>query len=272
MATTAEIEAAIRAADKDPDQARGDADIARLSKELERIKKTELFPPGPLRTFDDLTAASMDAVTRGFGTKLFGGEAQDRAQDQIDRQGAAAIPAQVAGTVVASPYRVGGMGVGALAGGLEGALSAYGHQKDWVPGWNEALDIGKGAVAGSGLGAAGAKLGEWAGKGWSAVTGGHVPNPQAGDPNLLRKVGEKVEPLSLFGKKSYKHIPAIAATEWGLSHFGIPPGATTGVATTLNTLGKTRWGQQSATLANPAVVEPMRDAFAKMMIGVGRSQ
>jgi hypothetical protein len=214
---------------------------------------------------DDIMRIGAEGMTRGGLDKVLGPEEQAKTQAAHERAGLAGDVAQIGGALVASPYRVGSTIGGAAWGGLEGAASAYGHQKGWIPDEQGWWDIGEGAVTGSGLGAAGAKIGDLAGWGWSKLTGGHVPNPQAGAPNVIGKFGKAVEPWSIFGTKPYRTLPTIAASEYLLSKLNVPPGAVTGAATSLNLLSKMPLGQQSATMANPTVVAPWRDTFAKAM-------
>jgi hypothetical protein len=228
--------------------------------------KSDIFAnaPAPLRFFNDLTTASMDAATRGWGSKLFGQATQDETQREINRlPAAAAVPAEAVTALATSPYRVGSTGVGALAGGLEGAASAYGHQPNWVPDIQGGLDIAKGAIAGTVAGAGGAKTGEWLGN-----LGGRVPNPAAGQPNLLGRIGQHAEPLSLYGTGALKRAPLALGADYLLTHLGVPPGVTSGGATALNALGRTRLAQQGATMGNPTVAAPTRDALAKMLTGM----
>jgi hypothetical protein len=105
-----------------------------------------------------------DSMTRGLLDKGLGEEDQARTQVSRERLGWSALPVDVGASIIASPYRIGSMGVGALAGAGEGALSAYGHQKDWIPDAQGAWDIlkgaGIGAVAGGGGAGVGKKIGE----------------------------------------------------------------------------------------------------------------
>lgn len=117
--------------------------------------------------YEDLQRTVADTVSRGYLDKLRGPEAQARTEAARQRMPDwVETPTDIATAVVASPYRIAGMGAGAAWGGLEGAASAYGHQKDWVPDWQGTKDIawstGKGAV----LGAVGTKVGEKVGDWW----------------------------------------------------------------------------------------------------------
>lgn len=124
---------------------------------------------GWLTPVDDAMRVAADSMTRGYADKLGGEEAQQHTERSRERlPGWVETPIDIAAAVASSPYRIGSMGVGAVAGGLEGAASAYGHQKDWIPdseGWG---DIAKGAGIGVVAGAGGAKLGEWLGGGKAA--------------------------------------------------------------------------------------------------------
>jgi hypothetical protein len=72
------------------------------------------------------------------------------------------LPTDVGAAVYGSPYRIAGAGMGAVAGGLEGMASAYGHQKGWVPDVGNMLwEGGKGAVLGAGGAKLGQKIGDW---------------------------------------------------------------------------------------------------------------
>lgn len=123
--------------------------------------------PAP-QPVDDLMRTGADTATRGYLDKLQGPEAQaktaaarERMPDWVE------VPTDIATAVETSPYKIAGMGTGALFGGLEGAASAYGHQKDWVPDLQGAEDILKSAGLGVVAGAGGAKLGEKIGDWWS---------------------------------------------------------------------------------------------------------
>ena len=124
--------------------------------------------PAPA-TYEDLQRTVADTVSRGYLDKLRRPEAQARTAAARERMPDwVELPTDIGVAVASSPYRIGSMGVGAVAGGLEGAASAYGHQKDWIPDEQGALDIFKGAGIGTVAGAGGAKLGEWLGKGFAS--------------------------------------------------------------------------------------------------------
>lgn len=225
-------------------------------------------PPAP---YEDLQRTVGDTASRGYLDKLRGPEEQARTAAARERMPDwVETPMDVATAVATSPYRVGSTLAGAGIGAAEGAASAYGHQEDWVPDLQGAVDIAKGAGLGAVAGGGGAKLGEVGNDIYSKLAKTRVPNPTAGDPNLLGKVGGAAAPLSLYGNKSWRNFPAITATEWGLTHLGIPPGVTTGVATGLNWLGKTGLARQGAEIANPATTDAARDALAKMLIGMSK--
>ena len=118
-----------------------------------------------------------DTATRGLADKLAGPEAQaetaaarERTPDWVE------APTDVATAVATSPYRIGGTLAGAGIGALEGAASAYGHQKDWIPSASDARDILAGGAGGAVAGAGGAKLGQWGGDIYSRLAGRTVPN------------------------------------------------------------------------------------------------
>ena len=125
-----------------------------------------------LQGVDDVTAASQDTATRGFGNKVLGPNAQADAAAARERLPTSVeLPADIITSIATSPYRIGSVGAGALAGGIEGAANEYGHQPNWIPSPQEGWDIAKSAVTQSGLGAGVSKLGEWAGKGFNALKG-----------------------------------------------------------------------------------------------------
>jgi hypothetical protein len=138
-------------------------------------KRTSLLdmhiPPNPIfnapgtirdlpRTADDVMRVAADSMTRGLLDKGLGEEDQAKTQASRERLGWSALPVDVGASIIASPYRIGSMGIGALAGAGEGALSAYGHQKDWIPDAQGAWDILKGAGYGAVAGGAGAGVGK----------------------------------------------------------------------------------------------------------------
>lgn len=125
---------------------------------------------GWLTPADDVIRTIADTATRGYADKLMGPEEQAhtaRSRERIPDW--AEMPLDVGTALVTSPYRVASAGWGALTGGLEGAADAYGHQKDWVPDEEGALDIAKGGGIGAGAGliagGAGDVLGRWGGIG-----------------------------------------------------------------------------------------------------------
>jgi len=218
---------------------------------------------GWLTPVDDAMRIAADSMTRGYADKLGGEEAQqhtarsrERTSDWVE------TPIDIAAAVAASPYRVGSMGVGALAGAAEGAASAYGHQEGWVPGW----DVLKGAGEGAAFGAGGAKLGEWAGRGWNRMFGETPPVPApTGEPKLSR-VGSAVHSASQVP------LTTTVPIDLALAHFGVPPivSGTAKTARLVRPLFKPQLPPAARPL-EPAAAAAARDALARMMIGYGRS-
>lgn len=118
------------------------------------------------QSLNDSMRIIADSATRGYGDKALGPEEQALTEAARQRQGWGGTALDVGTSVATLPIRIGSMAGGALAGGLEGAASAYGHQDGWVPDAGEAVDILKGAGTGAAFGAGGAKLGEWIGDWW----------------------------------------------------------------------------------------------------------
>jgi hypothetical protein len=134
--------------------------------------------PAP-QPVDDLLRTGIDTGSRGYYDKfalsgvvprMFGYQDSSGPQEQAETAAArermpdwVEIPSDIAVSIGTSPYRVAGAAWGGLAGGLEGAASAYGHQEGWVPGG----DVLKGTGTGALFGAGGAKLGEKIGDWWS---------------------------------------------------------------------------------------------------------
>jgi len=115
------------------------------------------------QTVDDSMRIAADSMTMGLFDKALGEEDQAKTRASRERAGWGGTAVDI-GAGMVNPIRVGGKIGGAVLGGGQGALDAYGHQDAWIPDTaGEWGDIGKGAVIGSGLGAAGAKLGEWGG-------------------------------------------------------------------------------------------------------------
>jgi hypothetical protein len=118
-----------------------------------------------MQRLGDITTSAQDATTRGFLT-------DDKMVDEArTRAGNATVPGDIIASIVASPYRVASVGAGALTGGLEGAASAYGHQKNWMPNLQEGKDILYEGAKGAALGSGAAKGAEWLGKGINALRG-----------------------------------------------------------------------------------------------------
>jgi hypothetical protein len=127
---------------------------------------------GLLTPADDVIRIMADSLSRGGLDKLRGPEEQAHTLRSRERTpGFIEAGADITGGLLGSPYRVGSALYGGVAGGLEGAASAYGHQKGWVPDLQGAKDIlyegGKGALLGSGA----AKGAEWLGKGFNWLKG-----------------------------------------------------------------------------------------------------
>lgn len=136
-------------------------DAAPSAKDQEQTAlKDKLYPPGSWgRTFSDLTDVSMDTVTRGFGSKLFGDQARvEQARENLPAS--AELAADIPSTIVSMPYR----GAGAVTGALEGVANAYGHQKNWVPGMSDLGDMATQGAEGGVLGWLGGRLGNMVGK------------------------------------------------------------------------------------------------------------
>jgi hypothetical protein len=263
VATLGEIEDAIRVADK----AGRKSDVVALAKERERLlaeQPTSTIGKG-FQTVDDLFRISADTMTRGgldkvLDTTPFYGSEQEKTRASRERVSDwVEAPLDVASAVIASPYRIGSTLAGAGFGGLEGAVSTYMHQPNWVPSLSEAGDIATGAGTGALAGAGGAKLGEWGGKAYSKLAGRDVPN--TAPPGVLSKVGTAVEPAAKMS------LPTVAAAEYLMSHAGLP-GVVTGIKTgakALNWLGNTRFANPQ-TMSDPATVGVARDALAKLLI------
>ena len=160
--------------------------------------------------FDDVTRIMADTATRGFGDKITGtGNLTDAARERTP--GYVEAPADITAALASSPYRVGSTLAGGVAGGLEGAASAYGHQDGWIPDtgaeWGDiAKEAGKGMVLGSGA----AKAGEWIGKGVNALKG----KPAISTAEELLEAGGKVEKRVDAGKNvSKKNRDILARTK-----------------------------------------------------------
>jgi hypothetical protein len=222
---------------------------------------------GPLYgAVDDVTGIAQDALTRGFGDKLFGPGAQADTQAARERTGGLTeAAADITGAVAGSPYRVGSLGAGALAGGLEGAASAYGHQEGWVPGW----DVLKGAGEGAAFGAGGAKIGEWAGRGWNRMFGETPPVPVPTGPPPVPQMGRVGSAVQSFGSLPRSTTVPIDAA---LAMMHMPP-VVTGASSAAEQVGKLFKPQlpPAARPPEPAAAAAARDMLAKMMIGYGRS-
>jgi|SoiMethySBSTD1v2_1073268.scaffolds.fasta_scaffold00799_12 hypothetical protein len=147
------------------------------------------------QVIDDLMRIGGDTASRGLTDKLTNTAnlteaARERTPDFIE------APLDITTAVVTSPYRVGSMAAGGVAGGLEGGLSEYGHQKDWVPSAKGMEDIayesGKGALLGSGA----AKAGEWLGKFSNAFR----KQPKIGTEDELATAAQRAEKRQAGGK------------------------------------------------------------------------
>ena len=218
--------------------------------------------------YEDVQRTVRDTLSRGYADKLLGPEeqaktarARERMPDWVE------APTDVGAAVAGAPYRIAGMGMGALYGGLEGAASAYGHQRDWTPEWgNIARETGQGMVLGSG----GAKLGEWIGKGLDKVIPDYVPSrpPPVQAPQAPRvgKVGTAIQNFGSLPRTTT--VPADAL----LTMLHLPPVVTAG-STVASQAGKLFRPNvpPAARPPEPASAQVMRDLLAKVMIGYGRS-
>ena len=241
----------------------------------------DLIPPeedyGPLglgdnfaragQSLDDSMRTIVDTVSRGYVDKWLGPEEQAKTAAARERLGWGGTALDVGSAVASSPYRVGSMAGGALAGGIEGAASAYGHQEGWVPGW----DVLKGAGTGAAFGAGGAKIGEWIGRGLDKAIPDYVPsNPPpvqaATAAPQLGRVGSAVQSFGSLPRSTTIPIDAV------LSMLHMPP-VVTGASTVAEQAGKLFKPQlpPGARPPEPAAAAAARDMLAKMMIGYGRS-
>src|SRR5262245_41987984 len=193
----------------------------------------------------DAAKISADTITRGGLDWSLGPEAQASTRQARERMPDwAEAPIDVASQLAASPYQVGGMLAGAGYGGLEGGVSAYLHQPNWIPTAEDQQKIAGETAKGAVLGSVGTKAGEWAGKGISAPTGSNMLNtaPQG----VLSKLGDYVKPLADMSLTN-----AMLADAIGLG--GVATGAKT-FAKGLNWLGNTRFANP-AMMANPAITD-----------------
>jgi hypothetical protein len=215
------------------------------------------------QSLDDSMRLIADTATRGYFDKMLGPEEQAKTAAARERQGWGGTALDVGAAVATSPYRIGSMAGGALAGGLEGAASAYGHQEGWVPGWDVLKGAGTGIVAGAG----GAKLGEWAGRGWNRMFGEAPPPMPAptGEPKMGR-IGTAVHSASKVP------LTTTVPIDLALAHFGVPP-VVSGTAKTARLVRPLFKPQlpPAARPPEPAAAAAARDMLAKMMIGYGRS-
>lgn len=223
---------------------------------------------GWLTPVDDVMRIAADSMTRGYADKLMGPQEQQHTQRARERTPDwVEAPTDIASAVIASPYRVGSTAAGGLWGGLEGMASAYGHQQDWTPDVGNILwEGGKGALAGAG----GAELGKWVGRGWNRM----FPEAPVQGPSLpqaepqLSKVGKVVhaaaeQPLSTT-------VPIDVA----LHTFGLPPLASGGAkaAKVAAPLFKPTAPATGPVQPESQAAAALRDYFAKMLAGYGRSQ
>jgi len=193
-ATRPEILAALRRADA----AKDSVAAARLKKlydatpeaPVEEEYRLEGYTP---QVMQDVQSIASDAMTRGFGP----GNA-DAARER--QPGWIETPADILGSVVGSPYKVGSKLAGMAYGAGEGALSEYGHQENWIPGVDELKDIGAAGVEGAGLGWLGAKVGEWFG-GSRAAKDAVADQPYPTDASL-RTAADEAERLAPGGPRS----------------------------------------------------------------------
>jgi hypothetical protein len=133
--------------------------------------------------FSDVTRIMADTATRGFGDKTTGtGNLTDAARERTP--GYVEAPADITAALASSPYRVGSTIGGGIAGGLEGAASAYGHQEGWMP---DLPNMAKEGLRGAAIGSGAAKAGEWAGKGFNWLRG----KPAISTADELLEAGEK---------------------------------------------------------------------------------
>lgn len=233
------------------------------------------------QSLDDSMRLIADTASRGYLDKWLGPEEQAKTAAARERQGWGGTAVDVGSAVATSPYRVGSAAAGALAGGLEGAISAYGHQEGWVPG----LDVLEGAGTGAVFGAGGAKAGEWAGRGWNRLFGEAPPpaatalpepsygptrpapsSPVAAVEPRLGRVGSAVQKFGSLPRSTTVPIDAALA----LMH--MPP-VVTGASSAAEQVGKLFKPQlpPAARPPEPAAAAAARDMLAKMMIGYGRS-
>ena len=225
--------------------------------------------PAPA-TYEDLQRTVADTVSRGYLDKLRGPEAQARTAAARERMPDwVELPTDIGVAVASSPYRIGSTAIGAVAGGLEGAASAYGHQKDWIPSGEDALDIAKGAGVGVVTGAGGAQLGKWVGKGWNTM----FPEAPVQGPSLppsapkLGKIGTAVHAVA---KQPLENTVPV---DVGLHMLGLPPIAT-GTARTARIVAPAFQPKAQPGAAplqpEPEAVAALRDYFSKMLAGYGR--
>jgi hypothetical protein len=174
--TKQELIAASRKAEAEGDSARAKR-LAEMSMQADsptdKLRDPNTVMGRVFQAIDDPTAVAMDAFTRGFGHTEQAATDVRAARERLPA--AEELPADIAGGVMGSPYRVAGAGWGAVAGGAEGIANAYGHESNWVPSRDDlahmAVEGGKGAV----LGTIGAKAGEKIGNWWA---GKKAPAPE----------------------------------------------------------------------------------------------
>lgn len=112
------------------------------------------------QTLDDSARIIADSATRGVADKVMGPEQQAATDAARQRQGWGGTAVDIGTSVVTSPFKIGSVAAGAGYGAVEGALTEYGHQENWIPGLDDLYNIGKAGVTGAGLGGLGAKLGD----------------------------------------------------------------------------------------------------------------
>lgn len=138
----------------------------------------DYLPPwatNAMQGLDDVTQSAGAEVTRGYGA--------DKQLTEEARARTTHTPTDIIASIAASPYKVTGMGAGALAGGLEGAARSYGNQEGWAPDWRH---IGTDAAVGAGLGAGGAALpGIWNTTKTGLQKLGSVPKLATGAADML---------------------------------------------------------------------------------------
>lgn len=263
MATREQMMTALRNADKA-------GDSAAASRIAGMIKNYDAQQPASTlgkvgQSADDAVRILADSMTRGYADKLLGPEEQARTQQSRERTSDwVEAPLDIAGAVIASPYRIGSTVAGGVAGGLEGMASAYGHQKGWVP---EVGNIASEGLQGALLGSGAAKAGEWLGKGWNRLFGEAMPPMQGPLPEpRMGRIGAAVQTVGNLPREAT--VPADAV----LAHLGLPP-VVTGTSTVAQHVSgmfkpKSPPGMMPP---EPDSAAAMRDFMAKAMAAYGRS-